>query len=473
VPTILFDPAPNHILNYPRLNPPSAGYRFGTTGLLFPHPLDITLKRRFFMKTEQLLKILLVLNLLILGIISTAPCETNCTDMIQDEAVGSVYRICMPTDVPYNGKLVIWAHGFQDATDEVSIPEDQLQFGDFSIPEIITDLGYGFATNSYSKTGLAVVQGVEDIVELVDLFADYVEAYPERVFLTGASEGGLITTRLIETRPDLFDAGFAACGPIGDFPYQIKYFGDARATFQYFFPHLIPGDPFNPSDYLIANWKAFYDSEVRPVVFSPMKRGKLDQWVNVAKLPFDSNNKYSSLELTVKDVLRYSVVNIKDAAETIGGFPFDNRRTWYFGSNNDFFLNLFVPRISATPSAVTEMKTNYNTSGGLDKPLITMHTLYDQQVPYVHELLYNLKTMSNGTFLTKHINIPINRFGHCNFEPEEAILGFGLMLLYAGEMDTLEGVGTLLQGDRLNSFENYSDKFGLPYSKDGDKLSIK
>jgi hypothetical protein len=449
---------------------------------LFSSP-SISFKRRFsmvrfaslctlIMKTKKLLKILLALNFLILGIIRTAQCETNCIDMIQDEAVGSVYRICMPTDVPYNGKLVIWAHGFQDATDEVSIPEDQLQFGDFSIPEIITGLGYGFATNSYSKTGLAVLQGSQDIVELVELFSEFVEEDPEKVFLTGASEGGLITTLLMETS-DLFDAGFAACGPIGDFPYQIKYFGDARATFQYFFPRLIPGDPFKPSDYLVVNWQTYYESYVKPVVFSPGKRSKLDQWVNVAKLPFDQNNKYVSLELTVRDVLRYSVVNINDAAETLKGFPFDNRRTWYRGSNNDFFLNLLVPRISADPDAIAEMKAKYNTSGRLDRPLVTMHTLYDQQVPYLHEFLYNLKTLVNGSLLTEHINIPINRFGHCNFAPEEALLGFGLMLLYAGELDSLEGVGTLLQGDQLNSFENYSNQFycilwsrGYPFSGD-------
>ena len=132
-----------------------------------------------------------------------------------------------------------------------------------------------------------------------------------------------------------------------------------------------------------------------------------------------------------------------------------------------------MPRIGADPDAIAEMKANYNTSGDLDRPLVTMHTLYDQQVPYFHEFLYNLKTLAKGSFLTQHINIPINRFGHCNFEPEEALLGFGLMLLYAGEMDVLEGVETLLQGDQLDAFETYSDLFGLPYSKAGEKLSIR
>src|SRR5262245_49600081 len=147
---------------------------------------------------------------------------------------GSIYRICMP-DGFSNGRLVIWAHGFQDAGTPVSIPEDQLCFADLCLPELITSLGFAFATNSYSKTGLAVVQGMDDIRDLVNIFIEQKGA-PERVYLTGASEGGLITALLAEQYPDVFDAGVAACGPVGNFSYQIDYFGDARVTFEYFWP---------------------------------------------------------------------------------------------------------------------------------------------------------------------------------------------------------------------------------------------
>jgi hypothetical protein len=424
------------------------------------------------MQPKQHLKLFALVFFLIWVAASPAKGAFTCEEGFQDEEVGSVYRICMPNDVPYNNKLIIWAHGFQDATDPVQIPVDQLSFGDFSIPEVITSLGYGFATNSYSKTGLAVVQGAADIVDLLSIFKSF-HGTPDKVFLTGASEGGLITTLLTESHPELFDAGLAACGPVGDFPYQIKYFGDARATFQYFFPRLITEDPFHPSDEFINSWPDYYERTVRPTVFSPLNRSKLDQCVNVANLPFDSKNKYTSLETTVKDVLRYSVVNINDAAATLGGFPFDNRWTWYRGSKNDFLLNLLVPRVGADPAVIAEMKANYNTTGQLSKPLITMHTLLDQQVPYFHEFLYDLKTLSQGSLLTEHVNIPINRFGHCNFTPDEALLGFGLMLLYAGEMDTLEGVGSILRGEELSSFESLAERLGLPYSVGGNKLRLK
>lgn len=53
-------------------------------------------------------------------------------------------------------RLVIWAHGFQDAGTPVQIPEDQLQFGNVYLPDLITRLGFAFATNSYRKTEQSV-----------------------------------------------------------------------------------------------------------------------------------------------------------------------------------------------------------------------------------------------------------------------------------------------------------------------------
>ena len=394
--------------------------------------------------------------------------EFSCVE--GDQTSGSIYRICLPDDVPYNRMLVIFAHGFQDAGTPVEIPEDQLSFGDFSIPDVVTSLGFGFATNSFSKTGLAVVQGSVDILDLVNIYAEYLEEEPEKIFLTGASEGGLITALLLEQFPDIFDAGLALCGPVGDFPYQINYFGDARATFQVFFPHLIPGDPFDPPQWLVNIWEHYYEYVVKPKVLSPGNRDKLYQWARVANLPFDEENFLETIEVSLADVLRYSVVNLKDAIETLGGFPFENRAKWYHGSENDSLLNLFVPRRRADPAALAEMKANYNTDGELDRPLITMHTLRDQQIPYTHELFYNIKTIARKSFLTEHINIPIDRFEHCNFTPEESLLSFGLMLLYAGELDVFSGIGTILQNEGLQQFETMAKKYSLPYEIAGEEL---
>jgi hypothetical protein len=364
---------------------------------------------------------------------ASAACDP---DGIQDS--GSIYRICMPPAASYNGMLVIWAHGFQDAGTPVEIPEDQLCTSELCIPDVINALGFGFATNSYSKTGLAILQGKDDILDLVNVYTAQKGA-PAKVFLVGASEGGIITALSLEQRPDVFSAGLAACGPIGDFPAQINYFGDARATFEYFFPGVIPGSPFAPPPALAANWQTYYDAVVAPIVFHPNNRSRLDQWVQVARLPFDAANYLGTVSASVRDVLRYSVVNLTDATATIGGFPFDNTSRLYTGSANDLLLNLFVQRVAADPAALLEMQTHYQTTGVLQRPLVTLHTLLDQQVPYFHSQLYTLKTLASGAFLSRHVPLAVDRFEHCNFTAEELLGSFITMLIWDAAVPAANG----------------------------------
>lgn len=416
-------------------------------------------------------KTLFALHAAALVALASAPAWAGSTcDPDGLQASGSIYRICMPDAADYNGSLVLWAHGFQDAGTPVSIPEDQLIFGNTSLPEIINALGFGFATNSYSKTGLAIRQGMDDLVDLVDIYSA-AKGAPDQVLLTGASEGGIITALLIEERPDLFAAGLAACGPVGDFPYQINYFGNGRAVFEYFFPGLIPGDPFNPSPDLAQNWRDFYDTAVKPVILDPANRAAFDQLVAVARLPFDENDYLDTAENSISDVLRYAVVNLNDARDVLGGFPFDNSDRFYFGSDNDLLLNLGVPRASADPAAIEQMQQRYNTSGVLTRPLNTIHTSLDQQVPYPHEPLYFLKTLSNGSFLTRHLNFRFDRYGHCNFTLSEVLFSFILTAARAGNVD-VSGVGAYLGESELARFEALAGPQGLKYRVDGPRLKM-
>lgn len=399
-----------------------------------------------------------------------APAQSACEpDGVQMS--GSKYRICMPPAERYNGSLVIWAHGFQDAGTPVSIPEDQLCISGFCIPDLVNALGFGFATNSYSKTGLAVLEGKADIRDLVDIYAAQ-KGRPSKVYLVGASEGGIITALSLEQDPDVFSAGLAACGPVGSFPYQLFYFGDARATFQYFFPGVIPGDPFDPPEVLAQVWSQYYEAVVKPVVMAPENRHRLDQWVAVADLPHDADNYLATVETSVKDVLRYSVVNLKDAAATLGGFPFDNRGRWYTGSDDDLLLNLGVIRVSADAAAITAMTTSYETTGHLRRPLITLHTLRDQQVPFLHEELYDWKTFFAGSWLTRHVNIQVDRFGHCNFTPDEILFSFILMLAYDGQVQMVSGLNTVLDPAQVAAFGRLARAWGIPYQGEGEALVL-
>lgn len=352
---------------------------------------------------------------------------------------GSLYRICTPPPEKYNRVLLVYAHGFQDATDPVQIPENQLRFGEVYLPDLVTSLGFGFATNSYSKTGLAVVQGVNDLLDLVSVY-EQVVGRPDKVYLAGISEGGLIITLLIERHPERFAGGLVACGPIGDFRAQIQYIGDARATFEYYFPGLIPGNPLHPDDDLINVWygpEGYFNSIVAPVLMHPAHAAALNEWAAVAHLPFDPDDRAATLLSSAEYLLSYNVVNLNDAAETLGGFPFDNTYTWYTGASHPWALNAAVPRVRADQNALDEMRLHYTTSGVLKRPLMTLHTTLDPLVPYWHEPIYTLKNWDSQSYGTHRLSLPVKRYGHCNFTLQEVLGAFALLLSYNGDLHLL------------------------------------
>jgi pimeloyl-ACP methyl ester carboxylesterase len=338
---------------------------------------------------------------------------------------GAIYRICMPDAGRWNGDLVIWAHGYTEVTAPLAIPEEQLCLApDFCLPTIINGLGFGFATNSYRNNGL-VTMGVEDVAELVDLFAAE-QGTPGRVFLTGASEGGLVTTLAIEQRPDLFDGGLAACGPIGDFRRIVDYYGDFRVVFDYFFPGLMPGTPLAVPPELLENWDAHWTNTIRPAVFDPANSGALSQLLKVTRAPHDPGY-IPTIEVTIHDALWYNVFATADLVGKAGGSPYDNMTRRYMGSWNDTALNAGVARYAADPAALAFMGGVLSTTGLLTVPLVNLHTWKDQQVGFIQELLYGQKVRATGS-MAYRILIPSFRYGHCNFQPWEALLGFALMV---------------------------------------------
>ena len=413
------------------------------------------------------------LALLLLLVSVAVPAQSIC-DPDGVQASGSKYRICMPPAGSYNDHLIVWAHGFQDAGTPVQIPEEQLCFSGICINQLANLLGFGFATNSYSKTGLAIVEGRNDILDLVNIYKAQ-KGNPTRVYLVGASEGGIITALALEQNSNVFSSGVAACGPIGDFPMQINYFGDARATFEYFFPGVIPGPPFNPQPLLVQLWGEYYESVVKPWVMNPSNRTRLDEWVRVAQLPYDPADYLGTVETSVRDVLRYTVVNLNDAAQVLGGMPFDNASRFYTGSSDDFLLNAMVPRVSAAPAALAAMNGDgYRTTGQLKRPLVTMHTTLDQQVPYLHQVLYTFKTASNGDFISRHMPLQVERYEHCNFAIDEVVLALILMMFYDDAVEEVSGLAaTVTETSQLDRLTARLDAAGVPYKKGGTKLKIK
>ncbi len=358
------------------------------------------------------------------GAVPTARAQSGC-EPDGRQASGAVYRICMPAEGEWNGDLVIYAHGYVAFNEPIAIPQDQLSIPDGpSIPEIVNGLGYAFATTSYSVNGLAVKESIADLLDLVEIFSA-THDQPGYVYLVGPSEGGLITALGVEQHFDVFDGGLSTCGPVGDFRRQINYWGDVRVVFDYFFPGVIPGSPMEIPQEVIENWDTVYKGRIEDAL-----RANPDvtaQLLTVARVPVDPQDPDSGIDALVQ-LLWYNVFATNDGRAKLGGQPYDNRRRIYLGSDDDRHLNRHVERFRAELAAIAEIEAHYQTSGDLSVPLVMLHTLGDPIVPYWHEPLYRQKIIANGDG-PLHTNIPILRYGHCNFTASQVLLAF-VVLVY-------------------------------------------
>jgi pimeloyl-ACP methyl ester carboxylesterase len=338
-----------------------------------------------------------------------------CADGTQ--ASGAIYRICMPSS--WQGDLIVYAHGYMAPNQPVHIPEEQLHLPDGTyIPDAINGLGYAFATTSYYTNGLAVREGLSDLVDLVSIFK---RDHPtvNRVYLVGASEGGLITTLAVEQYPQVFSGGLATCGPVGDFAAHANYLGDFRVVFDYFFPGLMPGTPITIPQSLMDNWDTYVAITVTPAISAPASFISVTQLLSVTQAAYEPLTPTTAIS-TVVGLLWYNVFATNDAKAKLGGQPFDNWTRVYAGSLNDAKLNAMVQRFSANQAALNEIEAHYQTAGRPLVPLVTIHTTLDPIVPYWHETLYRQKVESHG-MTPRHDNIQVVRYGHCSFETNEVI----------------------------------------------------
>lgn len=394
--------------------------------------------QRFFVRTFGLAIGLLVL---LLGAVACVPGGSGTTPVrpsslppaaaaaCEDgtQASGAKYRICMPGPLlPWNGDLVIFAHGYVAAQEPIAIPENQLHLPDgTSIPDTVTSFGYAFATTSYSVNGLAVKEGLADLADLVTIFRAQ-HSTLQRVYLVGASEGGLITTLGIERRPEIYSGGIATCGPIGDFRAQVNYLGDFRVVFDYFFPGVMPGTAISIPQALIDNWDTHFATTVLPVISDPANAISVTQLLRVTGAAIDPNVVTTTIA-TISGTLWYNVFATNDATAKLGGQPFGNQGRVYSGSLDDAALNAAVQRFTAEAAALTELQASYQTAGNPPVPLVTLHTTGDEIVPYWHEPLYRAKVVAN--FRTPwHANIVAPRYGHCNFSTEEVLIALLTLL---------------------------------------------
>jgi hypothetical protein len=85
-----------------------------------------------------------------------------------------------------------------------------------------------------------------------------------------------------------------------------------------------------------------------------------------------------------------------------------------------------------------------------------MHTLLDPIIPYWHEPLYTLKTVSQGS-TTQRINIPIQSYGHCNFNEAQTLVALVTLVFKAGSPAPTALDEVLSNGQMRQEFRSLSE----------------
>jgi pimeloyl-ACP methyl ester carboxylesterase len=345
--------------------------------------------------------------------------------------------VCIPPN--WNGQLVIYAHGYVPPQAPLELPADELTLPDGTfVPTVLLSQGFAFATSSFHKNGVAIEQGAEDLNRLLQHFKTVVGPRSlQKVFITGASEGGLIALLLLERHPGTYGAGLALCAPVGGSLDLIKYTYDFRVVFDYFFPNVftfppnLPGEePFGAID-VPENAFLFWESVYVPRIITALTSDPIAtvQLFTITKAPVDVGNPTSAIE-TALSLLFYSIFGTNDQIATAGGIAYDNRSTTYTGSTNDAALNAEVERIASNGRARAYARRFYQPTGNLHAPLVTLHNTLDPVAPFQHEVKYSELVAQKRK--TGFLNVlPLARYGHCDFTSQELIQALSLMVQQA------------------------------------------
>lgn len=335
---------------------------------------------------------------------------------------------CVPppgAPLAWNGTLVVVVHGYVVPQRPLELPA--LDFNGLNAARVFLNLGFAFATSSFHKNGYAVEQGGADINALVLHFNANV-GQARNVLVVGASEGGLITAMLVERHPELYAGGLAFCGPLGGANLEIQYLGDFRAVFDHYFPQVfdfgvvgVPADAYLNYDGYAALVRDALNAD-------PEGREALFRVTGAARDP--ARPAESAVESAL-DVLRYNVFGFNDLFEVAGGNPYGNLDRVYAGSDDDVALNRGVERVVALPMARAYLDAYYQPIGELARPLVTLHTRLDPDVPFEHHLRY-LETVRAAGRADRLTAVAVDRYGHCAFRTGEILGAFALLAERAG-----------------------------------------
>lgn len=376
----------------------------------------------------------LALCFLALALVATStPVSADHSPLALGEMIGAhngaEYALFIPA--AWNGRLVLYAHGFIDPEDPIALPDvapADVAPWVVALRETLLGAGYAVAYSSYAENGWAVQDGAERTHELRELFISRF-GVPTHVYVMGRSLGALITVMLAEKFPGDYQGALALCGPVGGGRLEIDYVGNVRVLFDYFYPGVIPGDAVNVPPMEFTPDSPLVKEIIAAILADPVSAVRLAS-VDQVKLPYTTPGQLIN---SIVRVLGYHVRGTNDLlARTGGAVPFGNTGTWYRGLGLllDPRVNAGVQRVRAEEAGIRYLTEFYQPRGTLMIPLLTLHTTMDPDVPFFHEaaLAKIVAAARRSSWLAQQ---SVQRYGHCNVSPAEVARTLSRLVAWA------------------------------------------
>ncbi|HEX6315350.1 MAG TPA: hypothetical protein VFZ73_10850 [Gemmatimonadaceae bacterium] len=338
--------------------------------------------------------------------------------VVRPTGPGSIYGLFMP--VTWNGDVIYYAHGTRDVLEPVNLPSgiDSTTF----VRDALGALGFAIAYSSWSSNGFALEDAIRRTHQLQGLF---VSKYgrPDHSYLMGHSLGGLAALALAERFPRQYDGAYLLCGLIAGSEFTFQNIGNVRLLFDFFYPGALPGTVTTmPLSVLADPFGLVAGPALAAIQTNPT--GALTMF-QIDQVTIEGNSLTEKIESLVRILVGHSRF-VNDVLPRVHGhFPFGNGNTEYTigGSAAPLAaLNATIQRYHISADADRWREHNYEPTGAIRFPVLTLHTNRDYFAPFLSEALFAGKVaMAGASDLL--VQRTMNRWGHCTFSVQEMVTG--------------------------------------------------
>ncbi len=365
---------------------------------------------------------------------------------------GAGYRVEVPAN--WNGKLVMYAHGFRGTGNLLTVSDPQIR-------RYLIQNGYAWAASSYTKNYYDVRAGIEDTNALALEFNRIAAARgrplaaPTRTYITGVSMGGHIAAAAIEDEAALtarnkvkYAGAVPMCAVTGD-TELFDTFAAMQVSAQ-----ALAGVPDNPT----PRW-ADISAQVTGALFAtfPSATAPSAQITTTA-----TGAKYASI---VQNLTGGPRPLFAQGLQFGGSFPSaygtfgsdgtvtgilnknvldTNRYTYVIDGDapGSAAVNASAQKLTAAPDA-NRLRTDGlrwipKVNGEFKIPVVTIHTLGDLFVPFSMQQIYFRRTAAKGNS-TWLVQRAIRGASHCDFTVAESETAFDDMIKW--ERDGIKPAG--------------------------------